>query len=71
MGFSRCLQILTNEEAGKVHKHLINWLSKIVKKRKGIAPRRRCLDYSKVYSDVTERWLLAKTNKLHSTYFIY
>ena len=28
-------------------------------------PRRHCLDYSKVYSDVTERWLLAKTNKLH------
>ena len=34
-----------------------------------IAPRGRCLDYSKVYSDATERWLLAKTNKLHITYF--
>ena len=24
-----------------------------------VALRRRCLDYSKVYCDVTERWLLA------------
>ena len=24
-----------------------------------IAPRRHCLDYSKGYGDVTERWLLA------------
>ena len=36
-----------------------------------LAPRGRCLAYSKVYSDVTERWLLAKTNELHITYFIY
>ena len=36
-----------------------------------LAPRRRSLNYSKVYSDVTERWLLAKIKKLHITYFIY
>ena len=33
-----------------------------------LAPRRRCLDYSKVYGNVTERWLLAwNQNKLHVT----
>ena len=36
-----------------------------------LAPRGRCLGYSKVYSDVTERWLLTKRNKLYITYFIY
>ena len=36
-----------------------------------LAPRGRCLDYSKVYSDVTESWLLTKRNKLYITYFIY
>ena len=35
-----------------------------------VAPRGRCLDYSKVYSSVTERYLSAKTSKLHITYFI-
>ena len=40
-----------------------------------LAPRRYCLDYSKVYSDATERWLLAwnqnkQITKLHITYFI-
>ena len=35
-------------------------------------PRRRCLDYSKVYSDVTERWLLTwNQNKLHVATFTY
>ena len=36
-----------------------------------LAPRRRCLDYSKVFCDVTERLLLAwNQNKiLHITYF--
>ena len=45
--------------AAKVHKHLIKCLSKIIKREKGVseilAPRRRCLDYSKVYCHVTER----------------
>ena len=53
----------TNEQASKVHKHLIKWVIEITKKEKWvlhmIAPRRHCLDYSKGYGDVTERWLLA------------
>ena len=52
MSLKRCLKI-------KVHKHLTKWLSEIIKKKKGVmhmlAPRRRYLDYLKVYSDVTER----------------
>ena len=56
MGLKRCLKILNNEEAAKVHKLLIKWLNEIIKKEKGmlhmLALRKRCLDYSKVYSDV-------------------
>ena len=37
MGLKGCLYILTNEEAAKVHKNLIKWLSKIVRKGKGSA----------------------------------
>ena len=35
-----------------------------------LAPERRCLDYSKVFCDVKERWLLAWNQKkiLHITY---
>ena len=33
--------------------------------------RRCCIDYSKVYSDVTERWLLAWNQNKHITYYIY
>ena len=36
-----------------------------------LAPRGRCPVYSKVYSDVTERWLLTKRNKLYITYLTY
>ena len=37
-----------------------------------LGPRIHPLDYSKLYSDVTERWFLAwNQNKLHITYFIY
>ena len=54
-----------------MHKHLIKWLSKIIEKERGmphmLAPRRRYLDYLKVYCDVTERCLLAR----NITYFIY
>ena len=35
-----------------------------------LAPRRHCLDYSKVYSDVTERWLLAWNQNKQITYCI-
>ena len=35
-----------------------------------LAPRRRCLDYSKLYCDVTERWLLAWNQNEHIAYFI-
>ena len=36
-------------------------------------PRRHCLDYSKVYSDVTERWLLAwnQNKKFCILYILY
>ena len=34
-----------------------------------LAPRRRCLDYSKVYFDVTERFLLAWDQNKHITYY--
>ena len=33
-----------------------------------LAPRRGCLDYSKFYYDVTERWLLAWNQNKHITY---
>ena len=36
-----------------------------------LAPRRRCLDYSKVYCDVTERWFLAWNQNKHITYYIF
>ena len=36
-----------------------------------LAPRRRCLYYSKVYSDVTERLLLAWNQNKQITYYIY
>ena len=36
-----------------------------------LAPRRRCLDYSKVYSDVTERCLLARNQSQQITYYIF
>ena len=78
MSLKRCLQTLTNKETDKVHKHLIKWLSEIIKKGKGsdtyaLASRRYCLNYSKVYSDVTKRWLLAWNNKkkLHIACLIY
>ena len=51
------------EEAAEVYKHLINLLSEIIKKEKEVpnitAPRRRCLYYSKLYSDVTKRWVVS------------
>ena len=58
-----------------MHKHLIKWLSEIIKKKEGVphmlAPRRCCLDHSKVYSDVTERWLLAWNQNKHITYYMF
>ena len=33
-----------------------------------LASRRRCLDYSKFYSDVTQRWLLAWNQNKRVTY---
>ena len=36
-----------------------------------LAPSRRCLDYSKVYSDATERWLLAWNQNKQITYYIF
>ena len=36
-----------------------------------LAPRRRCLDYSKVYCDDTERWLLPWNQNKHITYYIF
>ena len=33
-----------------------------------LAPRKRCLDYSKVYSDVTERWVLGWNQNKQTTY---
>ena len=35
-----------------------------------VAPRRRCLDYSKVYY-VTGRWLLAWNQNKYLTYYIF
>ena len=58
-----------------MHKHLIKWVIEITKKEKGvlhmIAPRRHCLDYSKGYSDVTERWLLACNQSKNNRYYIF
>ena len=36
-----------------------------------LTPRRRCFDYSKVYYDVTERWLLAWNQNKHIIYYIF
>ena len=58
-----------------MNKLLIKWFSEIIKNGKGSAiypaPRRRCHNHSEVYSYVAERWLLAKTNNVYNTYFIY
>ena len=60
-----------------MHRHLIKYLSEIIKKRKEkgvphmLAHRRCYLDYSKVHRDVTERWLLAWNQKIPITYYIF
>ena len=59
-----------------MHEHLIKWLSDIVKKiERGVphklAPRRGCLDYSKVYCDVRKRWFLAWKQNRYITYYIF
>ena len=36
-----------------------------------LAPRRHCLYYSRVYSDVTKRWLLAWNQNYISIYILY
>ena len=61
MGLKRQYKISTNGEATMVRKHAMKWLSGITKKMKKerglpymLAPRKCCLDYSKVYSNVTE-----------------
>ena len=36
-----------------------------------VAPRKRCLDYSKVYCDVTERWSLAWNQSKHIKYYTF
>ena len=55
--------------------HLIKWLSEIINKEGGVlhmlAPGRRCLDCSKIYCDVTERWLLAWNQNKHVMYYIF
>ena len=53
-----------------MHKHLIKRLSEIIK-RKGTTPKRRFHDYSNVYSDVTERWLLAWNRSNNITHYIF
>ena len=59
-----------------MHEHLIKWLSDIIKNsERGVpdmlAPRRGCLDYSKVYCDVRKRWFLAWNQNRHITYYIF
>ena len=72
MVLKRHEKILTNGQASKVHKHLIKWLSKIIKKKAEChlcqAPRRRCLE---VYCDVRERWLLVRNQNKHIIYYIF
>ena len=36
-----------------------------------LASGRPSLDYSKVYSDVTERWLLVWNQNKHITYYLF
>ena len=36
-----------------------------------LASTLRCLDYSKIYSDVTEGWLLAWNQNKQITYYIF
>ena len=58
-----------------MHKDLIKWLSEIIKNESGVphmsAPGRRCLNYYKVYCDVTEKWLLAWNQNRHTIYYIF
>ena len=70
MGYKRWLKILTNEKGAKMQKTFnktFKWDYK--KKVKGVlhmlAPRRRYPDYSKVCSDVTERWLSVWNQNKH------
>ena len=54
-----------------MYKHLIKWLSKIIKKReRGVSevPRR---SYLEVYCDVRESWLLAWNQNKHILYYIF
>ena len=53
----------------------MKWLIDIIKITKTcvphmLAPRRGCLDYSKVYCDVRKRWFLAWNQNRHITYYI-
>ena len=36
-----------------------------------LAPRRGCLDYSKVYCDIRKRWFVARNQNRHITYYIF
>ena len=36
-----------------------------------LAPRRCCLDYLDIYSDVTKRWLLTRNQNIHITYYMH
>ena len=36
-----------------------------------LAPRRVCVDYSKVYCDVRKRWFVAWNQNRHITYYIF
>ena len=57
-----------------MHKHLIKWLSKIIKKRKGSVTYARLLDDLgdlEVYCDVRERWLLAWNENKHIIYYVF
>ena len=62
----------TNEEAAKVHKHFIKWLSKIIKKKGEChicqAPWR---SYLEVYCDVRERRLLPWNQNKHIYYIFH
>ena len=36
-----------------------------------LPPRRPCVDYTKVYCDVAEKWLLAWNQNKHIIYYIF
>ena len=65
------LIILTNEETARANKQLIKWLSEIKGVPYMLAPRRPCLDYSKIYSDKVWREMIVSMEAKQTNYILH